>query len=63
MSGYDDFIERLEAALADDEAREDFLEYLQGLTSEGRAEILAEADRREPEPLERGDNDERERTA
>ena len=47
MSGYDDFIERLEAALADDEAREDFLEYLQGLSGEGRAEILAEADRRE----------------
>ena len=49
MSGYDDFIERLEAALADEEAREDFLEYLQGLTDEGRAEILAEADRRELE--------------
>ncbi|HEX8720190.1 MAG TPA: hypothetical protein VF736_06090 [Pyrinomonadaceae bacterium] len=47
MSGYEDFIERLEAALADDEGREDFLEYLQGLTSEGRAEILAEADRLE----------------
>ena len=47
MSGYDDFIERLESALADDEGREDFLEYLQGLTQEGRAEILAEADRRE----------------
>jgi hypothetical protein len=47
LSGYDDFIERLEAALADDEAREDFLEYLQGLSGEGRAEILAEADRRE----------------
>jgi hypothetical protein len=49
LSGYDDFIERLESALVDDEAREEFLEYLQGLTSEGRAEILAEADRREPE--------------
>jgi hypothetical protein len=47
VSGYEDFIERLEAALADDEAREDFLNYLQGLTGEGRAEILAEADRRE----------------
>lgn len=47
MSGYDDFLERLEAALADEEAREDFLEYLQELTREGRAEILAEADRRE----------------
>jgi hypothetical protein len=49
VSGYDDFIERLESALADEESREEFLEYLQGLTSEGRAEILAEADRREPE--------------
>jgi hypothetical protein len=49
LSSYDDFIERLESALMDDEAREDFLEYMQGLTAEGRAEILAEADRREPE--------------
>jgi hypothetical protein len=47
LSGYDDFIERLESALTSDEAREDFLEYLQGLTGEGRAEILAEADRLE----------------
>lgn len=49
MSGYEDFIERLEAALADDEAREDFLDYLQGLTKEARAEILAGADGREAE--------------
>jgi hypothetical protein len=49
LNGYDDFIERLEAALADEEAREEFLNYLQDLTGEGRAEILAEADRREPE--------------
>ena len=49
MSGYDDFIERLESALTDDEGREDFLEYLQGLSCEGRAEILAEADKREEE--------------
>lgn len=49
MNGYDDFIERLQAALADDEGREDFLEYLQALTKEGRAEILEEADRREAE--------------
>lgn len=49
MNDYEDFIERLEAALDGEEAREDFLEYLQGLTSEGRAEILAEADRREAE--------------
>jgi hypothetical protein len=47
VNGYDDFIERLESALADEESREDFLEYLQELTGEGRAEILAEADRRE----------------
>jgi len=47
VNDYDDFIERLDAALADDDAREDFLEYLQGLTGEGRAEILAEADRLE----------------
>ena len=49
MSGYDDFIERLEIALANEQGREDFLEYLQGLTKEGRAEIVAEADRREAE--------------
>ena len=51
MSGYDDLIERLEAALSDDEGREDFLEYLQGLTGEERAQILAEADRREAETV------------
>ena len=49
MNDYDDFIERLEAALTDDEGREDFLNYLQELTKEGRAEVLAEADRREAE--------------
>jgi hypothetical protein len=49
VSGYDDFIERLESALADEEGREDFLYYLEGLSKEGRAEILAEADRREAE--------------
>jgi hypothetical protein len=49
VNDYDDFIERLEAALADDEGREDFLAYLEGLTREGRAEILAGADRREAE--------------
>jgi hypothetical protein len=49
VNGYDEFIERLEAALADAEGREDFLAYLEGLTKEGRAEILAEADRREAE--------------
>lgn len=49
MNDYDDFIERLESALADEEGREAFLEYLQGLSKEGRAEIVAEADRREAE--------------
>ena len=49
MSVYDDFIERLEAALEHEEGRENFLDYLQGMTSEQRAELLAEADRREPE--------------
>jgi len=49
VNGYDDFIERLESALGDEEALEDFLDYLRGLTGEGRAEILAEADRREAE--------------
>jgi hypothetical protein len=44
VSGYDEFIERLETALANEQGREDFLEYLQGLTKEGRAEILAEAE-------------------
>lgn len=46
---YDYFIERLETALEHDEWREDFLDYLQGLTREQRAELLAEADRREHE--------------
>jgi len=49
MNGYDDFIERLEAALEHEECREDFLDYLQGLTKEQRAELFAEADRRETE--------------
>ncbi len=49
MSAYDDFIERLESALADEEGREDFLNYLQGLTREGRARLLAEAGEREAE--------------
>ena len=55
MNGYEDFIERLESALADEEGREDFLEYLQGLTKEGRAEILAEADRLEAKSVEKGE--------
>jgi hypothetical protein len=49
MTGYDDFIERLEGALEHEDGREDFMIYLQALTREQRAELLAEADRREPE--------------
>ena len=49
MSSFDDFIERLEAALEDEEGREAFVEYLQGMTREERAELLAEAERRDPE--------------
>jgi hypothetical protein len=49
VNGYDDFIERLEAALEHEEGREEFLDYLQTLTKEQRAELVAEADRREPE--------------
>jgi hypothetical protein len=49
LTGYDDFIERLEAALYGGEGREDFLAYLQELTKDQRAELVAEADRREPE--------------
>jgi hypothetical protein len=49
VSVYDDFRERLEIALEHDQGREDFLDYLQGMTREQRAELLAEADRREPE--------------
>ncbi len=47
MSTYDDFIERLAAALEHEEGREDFLDYLQNLTRDERAELLAEADVRE----------------
>lgn len=49
MSVYDDFIERLAAALEREEGREDFLDYLQNLTRDERAELLAEADEREPQ--------------
>ena len=58
MTGYDDFIERLEAALYGGEGREDFLAYLQELTRDQRAELVAEADRREPEA--EGDRERRE---
>jgi hypothetical protein len=47
LNEYDDFIKRLEAALAHEEGREDFLTYLQELTKERRTELLAEADQRE----------------
>ena len=49
MTNYDDFIERLAAALEHEDAREDFLDYLQNLTAEERACLLDEADGREPE--------------
>jgi hypothetical protein len=49
VSEYDDFLELLEDALEHDEGRENFFDYLQKLTRERRAELLAEADRREPE--------------
>ena len=49
MGEYDDFVERLEGALGDEEGREDFLEYLLGMTPEQRAELLAEAERRDPD--------------
>lgn len=49
MSPFDDFIERLEAALCDAEAREAFVEYLQGMTPLERTELLAEAERRDPQ--------------
>ena len=61
MTGYDDFIERLEAALDGEEGREDFLVYLQELTRDQRAELVAEADRREPEA--EGDRERREETS
>ncbi|MCA1591343.1 MAG: hypothetical protein LC754_01535 [Acidobacteria bacterium] len=48
MNNYDEFIEHLEAALESPEGREDFIAYLQNLTREERAELLAEAARRDP---------------
>jgi hypothetical protein len=49
VSPFDDFVERLEAALEDEEGREAFVEYLQEMTREERTELLAEAERRDPE--------------
>ena len=47
VDGYDEFIERLEMALQSEVGREEFLLYLQGMTPEERAGLLAEADRRD----------------
>ena len=49
MNGYDDFIERLEAALVHEDGREDFIDYLQKLTRQERTELLDEAEQRDPE--------------
>ncbi len=49
MSRFDDFVERLEAALEGEEGREAFFDYLQEMTREERSELLAEAERRDPE--------------
>jgi len=51
VNAYDDFVERLAAALEGEEGREDFLDYLQNLTRDERAELLAEADGREIEEV------------
>jgi hypothetical protein len=49
MNPFDDLIERLEAALADEEGIEAFVVYLQEMTPHERGELLAEAERRDPE--------------
>jgi hypothetical protein len=49
LNGYDDFIERLEAALVHEDGREDFIDYLQKLTRQERTELLDEAEQRDPE--------------
>lgn len=49
MSRFDDFVERLEAAIEGEEGRKAFAEYLQQLTPKEQAELLAEAERRDPE--------------
>lgn len=49
MTEYDDFIERLEAALEHEDGREEFIDYLQNLTRQERTELLDEAERRDPE--------------
>jgi hypothetical protein len=49
VSEYDDFVKCLEGALRDEEGREEFLDYLSALTPVQRSELLAEAERRDPE--------------
>jgi hypothetical protein len=49
VSPYDDFVERLEAALGGEEGSEAFIEYLQEMSREELKELLAEAERRDPE--------------
>lgn len=49
MSQFDDFVARLEAALACGEGRAAFAAYLQQLTPEEQAEMVAEAERRDTE--------------
>lgn len=48
MSKFDEFMEFLEAALGDAETREAFIKYVHELTPEEQAEILAEAEQRDP---------------
>lgn len=49
VSKLDELIEHLEAALHNPDERQAFVEYLQGMTPEERAELLAEAEQRDPE--------------
>lgn len=49
MSRLDELIEHLEAALHNPEERQAFVEYLQQMSQEERAELLAEAEQRDPE--------------
>jgi hypothetical protein len=49
VSPYDDFVERLGAALEGWEGREVFVEYQRGMTREERTGLLAEAGRCDPE--------------
>lgn len=48
MSKFDEFMEFLEAALGDPETREAFIQYVHELTPQEQAEILAEAEQRDP---------------